>query len=273
MTASAPTLVGGRPWGSLSAFRSFATRRGVLWAVSFVLFFGGWDVYVRLSGIEEFFLPSPALVIGKMLSLLSTYEFRYDIYITSVEFVLGFALALVVGVPVGLLAGWYPRVFYALNPFLTTLYAMPRVALLPWIMLIAGLDLGPKIIMVFLGVVLPVTLNTLYGVRTVDARLVSMAHSFGARDLFVFRTLVLPGVVPFVASGVRIGVGTGLIGVIIAEFLVARAGVGHLMHFAGHNLETPVVFVCILVIAMGAMLVWSAAIRVESYFQRWRAEP
>lgn len=245
-------------------------QRWLLWLLSGIVFIGGWELYSRSGRVSPLFLPPPSQVVATLLQLTGRDEFYRDVAITSKEFGLGFGLSVLVGIPLGLAVGWYRRLSYALNPFLTSLYALPRVALLPWILLLLGLDLAPKVAMVFLGAVLPITISTQHGVRTVDASLLRVARSFGASQLFIFRTLVLPGVVPFTITGARIGVGTGLIGAIIAEFLTARNGIGYMMHVAGHNLETDLVFVGILVIALGALLLMTVLTRIESYFQRWR---
>lgn len=252
--------------------RSWLRRneRGVLWVVSVALFFGGWEAYVRLSGISRVFLPAPSAIVATARQMLATPEFQNDIAVTALEFAAGFALALLVGIPVGLVVGWYRRVFFALNPFIVSLYAMPRVALLPWVLLWVGIGLAPKVVLVFIGAVLPLTVNVLYGVRTVDSRLVAVASSFQASRSFMFLTIVLPAVVPFLMTGVRIAIGAGLIMVIVAELQVASAGIGFMMNRAGHALATERIFVGLFVLAGAAMTLMAIAGRLEARFQRWR---
>lgn len=246
--------------------------RPLLWTISGTLFFGGWEAFSRSGAVSPIFLPPPSTIGTTLVRLMGTGDFWSDFLLTGEEFAAGFLLAVVVGVPLGLLVGWYRRVYYTVNPFLSSLYALPRVALLPWIMLWLGLDFAPKVAMTFLGAVLPITINTLDGVRTVDAGLLRVARSFNAPQSFLFRTLVLPSVVPFTVTGARIGLGTGLIGTIVAEFVTARNGIGYMMHVAGHNLQTDLVFVGIVVIAAWALLLTALVSRIESYFQRWRPQ-
>jgi len=240
---------------------------GTLSGVGFLV---AWDLYVRLSGISPIFVPPPGAVAAATLRMLGTPEFLYDLQVSASEFAVGFGAALLVGIPLGLVTGWYRRAFYAMNPFLSSLYAMPRVSLLPWIILVAGIGFASKVLMVFLGVVLPLMVNVVYGVRTVNPALLSVARSYNASDLFIFRTIVFPSVIPFTLTGVRIGIGTGMVGLIIAEFLVAKAGVGHMMHISGHSLQIDNVFVGIIAIAVASLTMTGAVGRLERHFERWR---
>jgi NitT/TauT family transport system permease protein len=247
-----------------------AHQRYSLWLLSAIVFFGAWEIFVRISGISAIFLPAPSRIVATGAELLVSPEYHQDLVTTATEFIVGYVLAVSVGIPLGLLAGWYRRLFQATNPFIVALYATPRVALLPWIMLFFGIFFAPKVVMCFLGVVLPLVINTMYGVRTVDARFVTLANSFNSSQAFLFRAVILPGVLPYVVTGLRIGVGTGLLGVIVAEFVAASHGIGHHMHFAGHSLATDEVFVDVAVIAAVAIGVTAAISQIEARLQRWR---
>ena len=106
-------------------------------------------------------------------------------------FVIGFVISVAFGIPFGLWVGWNKRAYYAFNPFLSGLYATPRIALLPLLIIWAGIGIWSKVLMVFLGAVFPIAMNTIAGVRSADQSLVRVARVFGASDLHVFRTVIL----------------------------------------------------------------------------------
>jgi len=175
-----------------------------------------------------------------------------------------------VGIPLGIATGWYRRLFYVLDPFISAFYATPRVALLPLIIIWVGIGIWSKIVVVFLGAVFPVLLNTLAAVRTTDARLLRAARSFGAGDLQVFRTIVLPGSVPFILTGLRLGAGRALVGVVVGELYAATAGVGFLIAVAGASFQTDKVLVGVLLITAAGVLSMEALTRLERRFEKWR---
>jgi NitT/TauT family transport system permease protein len=166
--------------------------------------------------------------------------------------------------------GWYRRVAYVLDPFVNAFYATPRVALLPLVVIWVGIGIWSKIAIVFLGAVFPVLLSTYSGVRTTDARLLRAARSFGADDLQIFRTLILPGSVPFIVTGLRLGVGRALIGVVVGELYAATAGIGFLISVAGNSFQTDKVFVGVLLIALVGIVSMELLGRLERRFERWR---
>src|SRR5260370_24382839 len=119
--------------------------------------------------------------------------------------------------------GWYRRLNYALDPFISFFYSTPRVALLPLLILWFGIGIWSKIAVVFLGSFFPVVINTIAGVRNLDAGLIKTSRSFGATDAQIFRTLALPGSVPFILAGLRLCVGHALMWVVVGELVGAHA--------------------------------------------------
>ena len=140
------------------------------------------------------------------------------------EFFSGFALAIVVGVPLGILMGWYSRVNAMLEPFVSALYATPRIALLPLVVIWFGIGIASKVAIVFLGAIFPILVNTITGVRTIEADFIKVARSFGASDRQMFLTVVLPSAVPMLLTGLRLGLGHALVGIVVGEMYGATAG-------------------------------------------------
>jgi NitT/TauT family transport system permease protein len=147
------------------------------------------------------------------------------------------------------------------------------VALLPLVIIWVGIGIWSKILVVFLGAVIPVYLNVLAGVRTTDARLVRVATSFGASRAHLFRTIVLPGAVPYLVTGLRLGVGRAMVGIVVGELYAATAGVGFMITVAGASFQTDKVFVGVILIAIAGGLMIEALGRAERRFDTWRPAP
>lgn len=186
------------------------------------------------------------------------------------ELFYGLALAAVVGIAAGLAIGWYPRLGYFLDPFINFLYAVPRVALGPLLIVWLGIGLGSKVALVFLISVFPVLVNTSSGIRSLDPHLLRVARCFGANDLKIFRTIALPGSVPFILGGLRLAVGQSLIGVFVAELLGAQYGIGAMIENAGQQFQTDMVFAGLLIFAAAGMLLTAIVRWVERHFDAWR---
>src|SRR5262249_2724685 len=149
-----------------------------------------------------------------------------DLIVSAEEFALGYGLAVVIGVPLGILMGWYTRLNAGLDPFVNALYATPRIALMPLIILWFGFDLPAKIAIIFLSPGLPTLVNTMTGVRTMERDFVKVARSFGASDGQLFWSVALPSSVPNLLTGLRLGLGHALIGIVVGEMNGATAGIG-----------------------------------------------
>src|SRR5438105_7211850 len=150
--------------------------------------------------------------------------------------------------------GWYRRVGFGIDPFVAFFYSTPRIVLVPLLIIRFGIGIWSKIAVVFLGAVFPMIVNTMAGVRNVDGSLVKAAKSFGASDAQLFRTVVLPGSVPFILTGLRLGVGHALTGVVVGELVAAQAGLGLMMATAGATFQTSKVFVGLVIISTAGIL-------------------
>lgn len=244
--------------------------RSLVGGASLAVVLVAWELFARAQFVDPLFLPAPTTVAAETWKLLSTGEILPDLKISATEFLAGFVLALATAIPLGLAAGWYRRLHYMTNPFVATLYSLPRIALVPWILLLFGIGYWPKVVMVFMGVFFPVIINARDGVRTVDRDYLRLARSFGASQLLTFVSVVLPASVPFILAGIRVGIGTGLIGLIIAEFITASGGLGFVIHVAGHELQTPTVFAGVVILAAISLALTRAVDRIERRFSGWQ---
>jgi ABC-type nitrate/sulfonate/bicarbonate transport system permease component len=245
-------------------------ERPILGLSSFLGLFLIWEIGADVGFVDQFFFSSPSRILAAGVQEVQNPRLWNDFQVSGTELVIGYALAVVTAIPLGLLAGWYRKFNYFIDPWLNFLNALPRVALLPLIVLWVGVGIWSKILVVFLGAFFSIMINTLVGVRTADVHLLEVAHSFRASQMRIFATVVLPGSVPFILAGLRLGVGRALIGVIVGELYSANAGLGYMITIASHTLQTDrMLFGVLLLTFMGVLLV-ELLRQVERRYQAWR---
>jgi ABC-type nitrate/sulfonate/bicarbonate transport system permease component len=193
-----------------------------------------------------------------------------DIWVSGQELFWGYSLCLLVGIPFGLALGWFRRLSYVFEPFISALYATPSVALLPLYIIWFGIGINSKIAVIFMSGIFYTLLYARVGVATVDANILKCARSFGANDFQLLRTVVLPSSVPFLFTGARLSLGRALVGVVVGELYAATAGVGYLITVAGATFQTDKVFVGVLIITFAGVGLTSVLQRVEDRFSTWR---
>ncbi len=245
----------------------------VLGTASVVGVLTAWQLVANAKVVPVFF-PGP-LAISEALAKLFTdprSEIWIDLATSGQELAMGYGGAIVVGLVIGILMGWYTRFQYALDPWVNFFYSTPRIVLIPLFIIWLGIDWPSKVAVIFLGAVFPIIINTMAGVRNTDSSLLRVARSFGASEALIFRRVVLPGAVPFILTGFRLGVGHALTGVIVAEYIAARHGIGKFIADTSVTLQMPKMFAGVVFIAgTGVLLTWLIQ-RIENRFQRWRPQ-
>lgn len=245
-------------------------ERSVLGISGIVAFFALWQVGSDLGLIDRFFFSSPIAVLAVGLQEVQVPRFWTDVRISALEVGIGTLLAVVTAVPLGLAIGWYRRLSLAADPWLNFTNALPRAALVPLVVLWAGLGFEMKTVIVFLGGFFSIILPTVEGVRTVERQFLDVARSFRAKDRLVFLSIVLPGTVPFIVSGLRLAVGRVLAGVIIAEFYAQTEGIGVLIFKANASLQSDRMLFGVLIFTLVGIALYEAVGALERHFQRWR---
>src|SRR5215211_1571133 len=229
-----------------------------------------WELVARFGVIDPLFISAPSRVARAAYTLFAEGEIWPDFKLSATEFLLGYVLAAAIGIPLGLATGWYRRLSYLLSPFVDTLNAVPRLTLMPLIVIWFGIGIWSKVVVVFLGAVLPVLIAAHAGVMTNEARFIKVARSFGASQLKIFTSIVLPGTVPFIFTGLKYGAGRALLGVVVGELYAATAGVGHMIGNAGNTFQTDVMFFGVLMFTAAGLLTVSALNWCERRFETWR---
>jgi NitT/TauT family transport system permease protein len=244
----------------------------IIGTLSVVLALTAWQLVANARIYSVLFLPGPWDVAQAFVKLFQTDDIWLDIGTSGTEMGIGYGMAIVVGLVIGLLMGWYTRFQFALDPFVNFFYSTPRIVLIPLFILWFGIEMTPKIAVIFLGALFPIIINTMAGVRNTEAALLRVARSFGASDALIFRRVVLPGSVPFILTGFRLGIGHALTGVVVAELIAAKHGVGQLIAIAGQTFQTPKMLAGVILIAGTGMLLTTLLQRIENRFQSWRPQ-
>ena len=222
--------------------------------------------------INPMFMSAPSLIFKAAWQMFASGEIYHDLYVSGIEFVGGYALAAIVGIPFGILTGWYKRMSYIFDPFVNAMNATPRVALLPLVIIWLGIGIMSKVGIIFLGAVFSILINTRDGVKTTPANLLNAARSFGASEWMVFKTVVVPSTIPFILTGLRLAVGRALVGVLVGELYAATAGIGFMITVAGATFQTDKVFVGVGIFALSGMIGMELLTKVEKRFDRWRPQ-
>ena len=215
-------------------------------------------------------IPSPLATLEAAQRLIAEGRLGTALFDSLSIYLGGYVVAILVGVPLGLLMGTIRPLGKTLEIFVYALSATPRVAFIPLIIVFLGLGPQAKILIIFLGAVMPILINTYAGALNSDQELVEMARSVGAKRQRIFTQIVLPGAVPFIIVGLRVGATIGLINTVVAELYTAVKGLGGLLAIYGNTFRMAEYFVVVLTLAFVGVIVTEALRFVEIRLGRWR---
>jgi NitT/TauT family transport system permease protein len=222
--------------------------------------------------LKPIFVSSPSAVAAAAWSLFwVSGKIWPHLAASGLELALGLGLAILVGVPLGLVCGRWRLLSHAVAPFVSALNATPQVALLPLVVLWIGTGLAARVFIIFLLAVLPLFLNAHAAVRTTDPKLLTVARSFAASEFFLFRSIIVPSAIPFLLAGLRLAIGRGMIGIVVGELYGGAIGVGFMINRAGATFETDVVFVGVFTIVAAGLVLTDLVRRIETAVSIWRA--
>ncbi|MDP2601218.1 MAG: ABC transporter permease [Deltaproteobacteria bacterium] len=248
-------------------------EKKILGTSAVIVFLTAWELVGNtFQLVNPMFMSAPSLIWKAAVQLFASGEIWNDLRVSGIEFGWGYFLSIVVGVPFGIGCGWYRRMAYVFDPFINAMNATPRVALLPLVIIWLGIGILSKVGIIFLGAVFPILINARDGVKTTPYTLLTAAKSFGASEWQIFRCVVIPSTVPFIITGLRLGVGRALIGVMVGELYAATAGIGFMITVAGATFQTDKVFVGILIFATTGMFCMEIIGRLEARFDKWRVK-
>ena len=257
-TASAPPRNG-------ALFRRYASA-GLISIVGGLLL---WELVSRFLIDNALFLAAPSQIAVAIYNLAATGQLWHHIAVSGIEFVLGYAIASALGIPLGLAMASSDTVKHAAQPWVSGLYATPTVALAPLFILWFGIGIWSKVLVIIFLVMFPVTINTEAGLRTTSDRLIEMLRSFGATPRQIFFKVSLPSALPFILAGLKIGIGRGLIGVVVAELFGSRAGLGRLISQSSDAFNMPELFAGVVVLAAAGIVMTAGFGWLETRLVPW----
>lgn len=231
-----------------------------------------WEITVRVGLLDARFFPAPTSIASTFVSLLQTGELVFNTWVSLQRLFFGFLLGGIPALALGVVMGLSRPVRAAIDPLISATYPIPKSAILPLILLIFGLGEASKIVMVAIGVFFPVVINTVAGVLEIDKIYHDVGKNFGANRWQVFRTVALPGAMPLIMTGIKLGVGMGLILIAIAEMVGAKSGLGFMIWNAWQTFAVETMYVGLVVIAVLGFLFSLLLNELERFIIPWKSD-
>jgi NitT/TauT family transport system permease protein len=217
----------------------------------------GWELVSRLGWVPALFLPSPLGVARELVDMLRSGQMLVHLTASLERLALGFLLGAAAGTLAGVVVGFFSLAEAVGQPLIAATFPIPKIALLPLLILWLGIGEASKVSVIALGVFFPMAINTAAGVRQADPLLLRAAVSFGAGRLSVIRKVVVPSALPMVFAGLKLGAGTALLLLVAAEMIGADSGIGFLVLQAGNLMETTKLMAGIVVLSvLGVLSHW-----------------
>jgi NitT/TauT family transport system permease protein len=227
-----------------------------------------WEVISRFLVANALFLAAPSQIFAAIVALAKSGELWRHLSVSAIEFALGYVIASILGVIIGFAMAESATMKRVLQPWISGLYATPTIALAPLFILWLGIGIWSKVLVVIFLVLFPVTINT-EGLRTTSERLIEMLRSFGATPRQIFFKVSLPSAVPFILAGLKLGIGRGLIGVVVAELFGSRAGLGRLIAQSADAFNMPELFAGVVVLAAAGIALTAGFGWLENRLVPW----
>jgi ABC-type nitrate/sulfonate/bicarbonate transport system permease component len=266
-------LVEGGELSPGKGWRSFEPT--LLGSLTVVLLLCAWQILPQLITISagtRLFFTTPSRIALALWGMFAQGTIWLPLRVSAAAFGLGLGLAIAVGLPLGILLGRSRVLNAMLDPFITAFNATPRLVFLPLLLLWFGLGIWSKVVIVFIGALFPILINTYEGVRNSDRVLINVVRSFGAGEWDIARLVVVPNAMPYIVSGLRLAIGRAILGVVVAEFFGSEEGLGVVMVRAASSYHVDIVFAGLVVFAALSLVMTSGVKVIESRLSRWRPQ-
>ena len=209
-----------------------------------------WELAARLALVSARYFPPPTSSAAALVRLAADGDLAAEALVTLTRLAIAFALAAGAGIPLGLLMGMIRPLRTALDPYLAALYPIPKIALLPLLLILMGVGEGAFVVTAAITAFFQIVISTIGGVQTVDPRLLDVGRNYGAQGVALFRKIVFPAALPAIFTGLRLGLGLALISIVAVEFITAKSGLGHMVYRYWQMLLTPEMFAAFALIGV-----------------------
>ncbi|HEY5378914.1 MAG TPA: ABC transporter permease [Pseudolabrys sp.] len=226
-----------------------------------------WQIFG--AKIDQTLFTTPAAITRAAVDMIASGELWNYLAPSLIVLLIGLSMAVVVGILIGVLLARYWLLDLALGVYITFLYSIPSVALVPLIVLWAGFDISAKVIILFLFAFFPMTINTYQGVKNVDHKLLEVGRSFRCSERQLWTNIILPGALPFIITGLRLAIGRGLIGMVLADLYTAISGIGYLIVRTASTYEVDKMFVPIVTLGLLGVTLTAGVRFLETRVAPW----
>lgn len=238
--------------------------------VSVFVFFIFWEIISRLRLVDPLFISSPSKIFLAGKDLVMSGEIFPHLAASLEALVLGFVLAVAIGVIAGLLIGFSKTLRSIFLPYVFALNSLPMVAVVPLIIIWLGIGLYAKVAVVFFMSLSPILINTIDGFQNLDKKLIEMAKSFGASPFFTLRTVTFLSIMPFIFSGLKIAIGKSIIGLVVGEAFGYGKGLGFLVTFYGNTFQVARLMFIILILLVISLIATNLVAKIEKKIINWK---
>ena len=241
-------------------------ERPAPWVVTVVMFLL-WEIICRLGGIPEYFLPAPTVIFDAMFTFHDALieDSIYTLLSTS----MGFGIAVVFGLLLGLLIGWSKTIYRGLYPVMVGFNSVPKVAVVPILVFWFGIGIVPAVLTAFLISFFPIVVNVATGLATTEPELEDVLRSLGASKLDIMLKVGIPDAIPFFFGSLKVAITLAFVGAVVSETVASNHGVRHLMLSAQANFEVPLVFAGLLVLAFEGIVMYAIFAAIEQRTAKW----
>lgn len=265
------SLVDKRPTTSKGILGLVAEPRILAW-LSVILLLAAWEFTVWAATLNPIYLPAPSGILRALIDLFRTGGLGFDLVITLWRIFAGFAIAIVLGVAIGIWMATSERMRAVADLYIAALYPLPKITLIPLLIIWLGTG-GPFMLTISaLGAIFPIIINTVLGIRQCDAGLVLAARDLRANQSQIIMKVLLPSAIPSIFAGIRLGLGVSIILVVAAEMVVGKVGLGGRLFLAGQVLETEQVFAVLIVLAILGIVVTKIQDMIDVWLGHWRVD-
>ena len=244
-----------------------ALAKSVWPVVIFVFMLIIWEVWVKAFNVPEGILPAPTRIarqICEHFPLLLSHTWP-----TTWECLLGFFFAVVGGMGLGILLAFFPLFHTSVYPLIVAFQVVPKVALAPLFMAWFGLGIETRVVLAFVIAFFPMVVNTYAGILSTDPLMVRMARSFNASRWTIFSKIEFPHALPYIFSGLKIGMTFAVIGIIVSEFITAQRGLGYIIIFSEGNFDVPMMMAAIILLSVVGVVLYAGVVLAEKLVITW----